>query len=138
LIWVGAYFVVPEFFLKRAKMSGAEPYLIVQPETAEPGANNQQALEYRDIHAGGSETSLMIKDFPELVDIELARSLKSSRTTAEGLKTWVKGGEPARAVTPLGYCGDPSAIDMEATKIVERELTEDIPRIIYDFLKAKK
>jgi creatinine amidohydrolase len=90
-----------------------------------------------DLHAGGLETSLMVNDFPELVDVDLARSLKSSLTTFEGLKIWQHGGEKAKEITPLGYCGNPSAIDLEAAKAFEEEMIEDVSKIICDFLRGK-
>jgi creatinine amidohydrolase len=127
----GVYFIVSDFFIKRAGLSGEEPYIIVQPTKPEPPA------EYLDIHAGGFETSLMVKDFSELVNIDLARSLKSSLTTLDGLKIWRQGGEKAREVTPLGYCGNPSQIDLEKAKAFEKRAIKDIPQIIVDFLKRK-
>ena len=127
----GVYFIISDFFIKRAGLSGEEPYIITQPTKPEPPA------EYLDIHAGGSETSLMIKDFPELVDIDLARSLKSSLTTLDGLKIWRQGGEKAREVTPLGYCGNPSEIDLEKANAFEKGMIEGVTRIIFDFLKGK-
>ena len=112
-------------------MSGEEPYIIVQPTKPEP------LVEYLDIQAGGSETSLMVKNFSELVNIDLARSLKSSLTTLDGLKIWRQGGKKAKEVTPLGYCGNPSEIDLEKANAFEKEMIEGVTRIIFDFLKGK-
>ncbi len=128
---IGAYFIVPGFFIKRAGLSEKEPYIIVQP--TQPG----KPSEYVDLHAGGSETSLMVNGFPELVDVDLARSLKSSLTTFQDLKIWQHGGEKAREITPLGYCGNPSEIDLEAAKAFEEGMIEGVSKIIYDFLKGK-
>ena len=128
---IGAYFIVPDFYIRRAKLSGKEPYLIVQP--IQPGTPS----EFLDLHAGGSETSLMVNDFPELVDVDLARSLESSLTTFEGLKIWQQGGEKAKEITPLGYCGNPSEIDLKAAKAFEKEMIEGVSKMIYDFLKRK-
>jgi creatinine amidohydrolase len=128
----GIYFIASDFFIKRAGFSGEEPYIILQPTQPEP------SVEYLDIHAGGFETSLMIKDFPELVDIDLARTLKSSLTTLDGLKIWRQGGEKARQVTPLGYCGNPSQIDLEKAKALEKDRIEGISRTIFDFLKGNQ
>lgn len=132
---VGVHFIVPEFFLKRAGISGEKPYLLVQKDKPIPQGKNEKPPEFLDIHAGGFETSLMIKDFPDLVDIELAKTLQSSRTTGEGIRTWVQGGKKAREVTPLGYCGDPSQISMEAAIAFENEMAGDLPKVISDFLK---
>lgn len=132
---IGSYFVVPEFFLRRAGISEVKPYMIIQPEKPRNGVEEARQQEYIDIHAGGFETSMMVKDFPGLVDIELARTLGSSRTTWEGLKVWQQGEEKAREITPLGYCGNPSDICIDAAKAFENEIAETIPGAISDFLK---
>ncbi len=128
---IGAYLIVPDFFIRRARLSGAEPYLIIQP--TQPGTPS----EYLDLHAGGSETSLMIKNFPELVDVDLARNLESSFTTFEDLKIWQQGGEKAKEITPSGYCGNPSEIDLEAATAFEEGMIEEVSQVIYEFLKGK-
>jgi creatinine amidohydrolase len=79
----------------------------------------------------------MVNDFPELVDINLAYRLESSRTTFEGLKIWQQGGEKAKEITPLGYCGNPSEIDLEAAKAFEERTIEGVSQVIYEFLKGK-
>ncbi len=126
---IGTYFILPDFYLKRAKLSGQEPFLLLYPHSQEVSS------EFIDLHAGGSETSLMLKDFPELVDVDLARTLKSSYTTYEGLKIWQQGGEEAKEITPLGYCGDPSAIDLEAARQFEERVVIELSEIIFKFLK---
>ena len=128
---IGAYFIGPDMFIRGARLSGKEPYVLVQP--TQPGTPS----EYLDLHSGGSETSLMVKDFPDLVNIDLARRLESSRTTFEGLKIWQQGGEKAREITPLGYLGNPSGIDLGAAEAFEKEMVEGVSKIIYDFLKGK-
>ena len=128
---MGAYFIVPDIFLKRAGLSGEEPYLIVWPTKPETPS------KYFDLHAGGSETSLMVNNFPELVNVDLARSLKSSFTTLDGLRIWRQGGEKAREITPLGYCGNPSEINLEAGKAFEEGMIEGVSKMIFDFLKGK-
>jgi creatinine amidohydrolase len=80
----------------------------------------------------------MVNDFPELVDIHLAYRLESSRTTLEGLKIWQRGGEKAKEITPLGYCGNPSEIDLEAAKAFEERMIEEISKIISEFLKRNE
>ena len=129
---IGAYFIVSDFFIRRARLSGEEPYLILQPTLPGPSS------EYLDLHAGGSETSLMANDFPELVDIDLAYRLESSKTTLEGLKIWQQGGEKAKKITPFGYCGNPSDINLEAAKAFEEGMIEGGSKIISEFLKGDK
>jgi creatinine amidohydrolase len=134
---MGTYFVCPEFFLQRSGLSGKEPYILVQPEEKEPEPPKapQPPSPYLDIHAGGFETSLMLKDFPDLVNVDLAKTLESSRTTFEGLKTWQQGGENAREITPLGYCGNPSNINLDHAEAFNRDMAQSISRAIYEFLK---
>ena len=121
----GAYFIVPEYSLKHMGLTGKEPYLMVQPDVPV-----MPSSEYMDIHAGGPETSLMLNDFPEMVDIKMAKSLKSSMTTSEKLSAWQQGGKTARDITPLGYCGDPSEIDLEGASLYVRQTVEDISDLI--------
>jgi creatinine amidohydrolase len=54
------------------------------------------------------------------------------------LKIWRKGGKKAREITPLGYCGNPSEIDLEAAKAFEEEIVEGVSKRIYDLLKGKR
>ena len=127
---VAARFIAPDFFIRRAGLSGEEPYIIVQPtQFGKPSA-------YPDLHAGGSETSLMAKDFPALVNVEEARSLKSSLTAFQDLKVWERGGEEARKITPLGYCGDPSKIDLEAAEVYEEKMIGVVSKTICELLKG--
>ncbi|HNQ45847.1 MAG TPA: creatininase family protein [Syntrophorhabdus sp.] len=119
-----AYSIVPEFFRQRANMSGKEPYIILYD------VEFNKSSPYLDIHAGAFETSLMVEKFPNLVDIDTAQSLPSSETTIEGLKKWLKGGSGAREVTPLGYLGDPSAIDVRAANESNEKLVNEIVKAI--------
>lgn len=110
------YDIIPEFFQVILGLDGSEPYILVQKED-EIETNNDDENDarnpYADIHAGGFETSCMLLDFKELVNEELARKLESSKTTFDMIGEWQKGGAEGRAVTPLGYCGNPSNIDLE-------------------------
>jgi creatinine amidohydrolase len=123
------YSVVTEFFLKRAKLHGREPYILTYSMEFDTFS------QYLDIHAGSFETSLMVNQFPDLVDIDKAQSLSSSRTTVEGLRTWLKGGLKAREVTPLGYLGDPSAIDTRAAMESNARMVDDIVNAIHATLR---
>ena len=129
---IGAYCIVPDLLLKGAGLTGHEPYVIV--ERTKPVAPS----EYLDLHSGGSETSLMLNAFPELVDIDTARTLESSKTTFKDLKTWLQGGEKAREVTPLGYCGNPSAIDVKEARTFELDMAQTIAGLIFEVLQRKQ
>ncbi len=127
----GIYYILPEFFIRMTGLTGEEPYIIPQPVQPEP------KTEFFDLHAGGSETSLMIKNFPELVNIELAKRLESSKTTIEGLNIWRKGGQKAKEITPLGYCGNPSEIDLEKAEKREKWTSEEIAKLILKKIKGQ-
>ena len=50
----------------------------------------------------------------------------------------MQGGEKAREITPLGYFGNPSEIDLEGVKGFEEEMTRGLPNIILYYLREKK
>lgn len=129
----GAYFIIPDYLVNPMRLTGKEPYLAVQPDIMLPG----EVPEYMDIHAGGTETSLMLNEFPDMVDIKLAKNLNSSMTTAEGLSDWQKGGATARSITPHGYCGNPSDIDLKAAAMYMERSVEDITELIIRFEKLR-
>lgn len=113
------YNIMPEDFQRIIGLDGSEPYILVQKFEGDQFDNEDKEIEespYLDIHAGGFETSLMLLDFKELVNEELARKLESSKTTFNLLGKWQKGGAEGREVTPLGYCGNPSNINLEDAK----------------------
>jgi creatinine amidohydrolase len=127
---LSVFSVVNDLLVKRAKLSGREPYILVCPMEVE------QSSEYFDIHAGAFETSLMVDQFPDLVDIDKARSLPTSCTKIEDLKIWLKGGEKAREVTPLGYLGDPSAINPLAARESNAKMVDGIVRALVAALRS--
>jgi creatinine amidohydrolase len=58
--------------------------------------------------------------FPDSVDIEMAKTLKSTDLGFDDLMVWRHGGSDARNMTPQGYFGDPAGFDKaDAEKIVE-------------------
>jgi creatinine amidohydrolase len=126
---LGVYSVVTDFFIHRARLNGREPYILVRAMELE------KSSEYLDIHAGAFETSLMLDQFPRLVDIDKARSLSTSGTKIENLKIWLKGGAKAREVTPLGYLGDPSAIDTQGARKSNVGMVDDAVRAILTALR---
>ncbi|MEQ8155572.1 MAG: creatininase family protein [Clostridiaceae bacterium] len=128
---IGAYFVAQDLVFRIAGLSGKEPNVIEIP------TNQQSSSQYIDIHAGSFETSWMVKNFPDLVDINQAGNLKSSFTSIKDLKTWLQGGQKAREITPLGYCGNPSEINVEKAAEIEQELIVSFAKYIYEFIKTK-
>ena len=132
------YDIIPEFFAKMIGLNGSEPYVLIQEEPQEEIENSEGQShrdEYLDIHAGGFETSLMLLEFKDLVDESTARQLKSSQTLPEHLPKWQSGGDNAKEVTPLGYCGDPSKIDLEVAKFFTKEFAKCTAKLIQESLK---
>ena len=77
-----------------------------------------------DIHAGATETSWMALSYKELVNTKKAKALKPTNLTLADLQQWVKGGEIAKNITPLGYCGNPSNIDLSKIKTIADIIAE--------------
>jgi creatinine amidohydrolase len=56
---------------------------------------------------------MMMATEPNLVRVDVMRSLKSTDLGPEDLAEWRKGHEHAKRKTPLGYFGDPASADAE-------------------------
>ncbi|ADL53497.1 creatininase family protein [Clostridium cellulovorans] len=129
------YNIIPEFFQKIMGLDDSEPYLLIQKEDHdEPPVNDENP--YMDIHAGGFETSLMLLEFKELVNEEMAKGFESSKTTFELLRKWQQGGVEGREITPLGYCGNPSNINLKEAKEFTDAFVKLTVELIVDSLKA--
>jgi len=129
---VRAYSILWASDVKRFRLGGKEEYILVpQPEPSE-----SVPPQYVDVHAGSGETSLMLVSFPELVDIQSAKKLESSKTTRKDLTIWQRGWSDARKVTPLGYCGDPSRIDVDGAKKEDISTIQTISDLIARFLEG--
>jgi creatinine amidohydrolase len=130
---IRAYFLLSESDAKgRFKLTGKEHYVLIQPSlTYEP------TPKYLDIHAGSRETGMMIHYFPDQVNIELAKTLKSTNLILSDLMAWDQGWEDARKITPLGYFGDPANFDPEASKKRMENLARSLADLIENFLKGK-
>lgn len=76
----------------------------------------------------------MLLEFKDLVNEELARKLESSKTSFELLRKWQKGGAEGREVTPLGYCGDPSDINLEDAKAFTEMFVKSAADLIIESL----
>jgi creatinine amidohydrolase len=68
---------------------------------------------YVEVHAGGRETSILWYNFPALVKSAMIPQLPDTKLGPEELAEWRKGGGTARALTPLGYLGDPASASLE-------------------------
>jgi creatinine amidohydrolase len=130
---VRAYAILRAFDVKRLRISGNEPYILVQKDGFPPGP----PPKYFEIHAESFETGLMASCFPEHVDTDLAKTLKSTDLTLEDLMVWRNGWDDARKVTPLGYFGDPAGFDPEAAKGELERHNRDLADLIIRFLKGE-
>ena len=129
---IRAYSIFREFDMKRFGLSGREPHVIIQkgPPPAGPPPT------YLEIHAESVETGIMIHYFPDQVDAEMARTLKSTDLTFKDLMVWRQGWSDAKKVTPLGYFGDPASFDTEAAKDLIEGHARDTADLIETFLKG--
>ena len=108
---LSAKLVLESMDLQLHGWNGNEEFLLVSEpsyplEWFEEGDPNEQGL--LDIHAGAFETAVINHFYPELVNLELVKTLKSSSLTMEGLQKWLEGGETTKEVVPLGYAGNPA------------------------------
>lgn len=129
---IRAYSIISEFDAKRFGLSGDEHHILICKNNSTESKNSTPS-EYIDIHAGAGETSMMVKYFPNQVDTEMAKELKSTDLKYEGLMEWRKGWSDARKVTPLCYFGDPSNYDKVESQMDNWALR--ISDLICDFLK---
>lgn len=118
-------YVMEVMDLEMNGMKGNEDFLhVFAPEYKEEwfqgGDDAEQGL--LDIHAGAFETGLLSYMYPELVDIEKAKTLPSYSLSYEKLEQWMEGKDSAAAVVPLGYAGNPKGY--EAVSRLAKELIE--------------
>ena len=126
---ISTYNIIPEFFKERHELNGDEPYVLFQKDNKE---SEVQDSPYFDIHAGGPETSSMIVQHKDLVDLNKAKKLRSSKTTYNLFRKWIQGGDEVKEITPLGYCGDPSNINIEEA---EKDF-KDYSKITAELIKS--
>jgi creatinine amidohydrolase len=130
---INAYYVLSEFEAKvRYRLTGREPHVILIPTPV-----TQERPQYLDVHAGTGETGMMVYYFPEQVDVELAKTLKSTNLTTQDLLEWDQSWSDAKRITPLGYFGDPSSFDPEVSRQRIESSVESMTNVIESFLKKK-
>jgi creatinine amidohydrolase len=108
-IEIMAYWITDPFVAKRLGYKGDEDHLVLHRSLMPPGP----PPPYLDIHAEGYETSLIWHYLPELIHLDIWKELKPTRLTFKDLDIWRNGGAEARALTPQGYFGDPTAANPE-------------------------
>lgn len=128
---IRAYYVLDEGFAKRLGLTGKEPHVLIHKMAPPP------ASKYVEVHAGGGETSLMWYYFPELVRVDIWKTLKSTDKTVEDLMVWRRGWGDAKRVTPDGFFGDPTTASPEKGKTGFDEFKVSAATAIEAFLKGR-
>jgi creatinine amidohydrolase len=93
-------------------LTGAEPYICpVKPQVIQVSPS-----AYADVHAGDVETATMNHFYPNLVDVQRARSLPPTQLGDDKIMDWLFGGQTAE-LSPDGYLGAPA--DFESVAVME-------------------
>jgi creatinine amidohydrolase len=130
---VRAYCVLSAFDAKRFGLTGSEPHVIIHKGPF----STEHPPKYLEVHAESIETGIMSEYFPEHVDIDLAKTLKSTDLTFEDLMKWRRGWDDSKKVTPLGYFGDPASFDPETAKALLEGISQEMADLIELFLKGQ-
>lgn len=106
--------------------------LVVNPQYPMEWFTEEESSELGllDIHAGAFETAVIKYFCPNLVDLEIAKKLKSTSLDEENLQKWLLGGEVTKNSIPLGYAGNPSGF-----KAVSNHVEEMINLQVEDIVK---
>ena len=128
---IGVYWPLDDFMAKNIGFTGSEPYLLIYKAPPRPSSN------FIEIHAERYETSFMLHYFPNLVDGDVLKSLKSTDLTVQDLKVWMRGWEEARRITPQGFFGDPGAASAEYGRRAVEEFGETAADLIGTFLRGE-
>jgi len=99
--------IMSDKMCRRFGLKGDEDYILSVDFNPPPGWPDVQVP---DFHAGAEETGDMVAFYPNLVQSELARTLKAPVVKEGDYRFW---GQDARKITPLGYGGDPAAFNAE-------------------------
>jgi len=129
---IRAYCLLREFDARRFKLTGKEDHVLFQNDSRPPGPPSQ----YLEIHAESLETGIMAHYFPDHVNRDLAKTLKSTDLTVKDLMIWRQGWSDAKKVTPLGYFGNPAGFDPEEAKNTMEKMGKDTADLIESFLQG--
>ncbi len=127
--------VIPYRYARYAGLTGAEEYVLIQPEVAGLVAYDE-FTPHQDIHAGALETSFMQRYFPEQASVETAMSLPPTAFQPPDWKKWASGWSDARLVVPDGYNGDPASLKPELAEAFLNSEAVGLARIIECSLKG--
>lgn len=112
---IQACFAFPQAVMHHYGLSGSEAFICpVRPQSV-----CVSAASVPDVHAGDIETATMAHFYPELVDVEKAKSLPPVALGDERIMAWLFGGHTAE-LSPQGYLGAPAEFGrVEVLKNVE-------------------
>lgn len=126
---IDAYFINNKSTFAQFGITQEAPYLL--NVSLDPKLLSHMGSDSFDIHAGAVETSWMMLDYKELVKPDIAKQMKATNLSVAELKTWLHGGNAAREITPLGYCGNPANIDTITIQQLEDETVNAFASCIY-------
>jgi len=136
--------------IQQARIMGTNAYYLLRMSDARPwGLTGKEYIlveiepppssppMYVDPHAGRGETSSMAQYFPGQVDLEMAKSLAPTNTTAQDFFKWrTEGWETAKRMTPQGYVGSPAEYDPKAGKEEIEALVKRLADVIESSIKG--
>lgn len=107
-----AGYAFSESLLHHYGLTGLEPYIC----PVKPQAIQISHAATPDVHAGDIETATIHHFYPELVDVERARSLPPTQLSDDKIMSWLFGGQTAE-LSPDGYLGAPA--DFAGVEVVK-------------------
>jgi len=126
-----AYYMIDDGLAKRLGLTGKEAYLLLYKAAPPPPS------KFVEVHAGGGETSIMWYYFPDLVRLDIWKTLKSSENTVQDLNIWRRGWDDGRRVTPQGIFGDPTTASPEKGQTAYNEYVAAAATVIEAQLKGQ-
>ncbi len=97
--------IVTPAMAERLGFDSHDPHLIVTAPV------ERAPQPYVDVHAGSTETSMIMGHFPDVVRNDIVATLAPTNSLLADLLEWRKGDQHAVRATPDGYLGDPAAAD---------------------------
>jgi creatinine amidohydrolase len=126
-----AYYVIDDGLAKRLGLTGKEAYVLLYRAAPPPPS------KFVEVHAGGGETSIMWYYFPDLVRVDIWKTLKSTDKTVQDLNIWRRGWDDGRRVTPQGIFGDPTTASPEKGQGAYNEYVAAAATVIEAQLKGQ-
>jgi creatinine amidohydrolase len=108
---INARYTFPQNIMHHYGLTGNEPYICpIKPQTISVSTS-----KYADVHAGDIETATMQNFYPQLTDIQKAKSLPPVELGDDKIMTWLFGGQ-TKSLSSEGYLGAPA--DFENVEVL--------------------